>query len=58
VLVTANPGCLMQVTSAIERSATSGEGSPMGMAHTVEVLDASIRGLPVDSLVRAPAPTA
>ncbi len=41
VLVTANPGCLMQVTSAIERS-----GHPMGMAHTVEVLDASIRGAP------------
>jgi glycolate oxidase iron-sulfur subunit len=45
VLVTANPGCLMQVASAIERS-----GHPMGMAHTVEVLDASIRGLPVDTL--------
>ena len=45
VLVTANPGCLMQVTSAIERS-----GHPMGMAHTVEVLDASIRGLPAESL--------
>jgi len=29
----------MQVTSAIQRS-----GHPMGMAHTVEVLDASIRG--------------
>ncbi|CAN5672867.1 heterodisulfide reductase-related iron-sulfur binding cluster [soil metagenome] len=42
VLVTANPGCLMQVTSAIERS-----GHPMGMAHTIEVLDASIRGAPV-----------
>ena len=39
LLVTANPGCLMQVTSAIERS-----GHPMGMAHTVEVLDASIHG--------------
>jgi glycolate oxidase iron-sulfur subunit len=45
VLVTANPGCLMQVTSAIERS-----GHPMGMAHTIEVLDASIRGLPASSL--------
>jgi glycolate oxidase iron-sulfur subunit len=45
VLVTANPGCLMQVASAIERS-----DHPMGMAHTVEVLDASIRGLPVDTL--------
>lgn len=39
LLVTANPGCLMQVASAIERS-----GHPMGMAHTIEVLDASIRG--------------
>lgn len=45
VLVTANPGCLMQVTSAIERS-----GHPMGMAHTVEVLDASIRGLSAHTL--------
>jgi glycolate oxidase iron-sulfur subunit len=44
VLVTANPGCLMQVTSAIERS-----GHPMAMAHTVEVLDASIRGVPAAS---------
>lgn len=49
VLVTANPGCLMQVTSAIERS-----GRPMGMAHTIEVLDASIRGMPVESLTAAP----
>ena len=45
MLVTANPGCLMQVTSAIERS-----GHPMGMAHTVEVLDASIRGAPASTL--------
>jgi glycolate oxidase iron-sulfur subunit len=48
VLVTANPGCLMQVTSAIERS-----GHPMGMAHTIEVLDASIRGAPVSTFVPA-----
>jgi glycolate oxidase iron-sulfur subunit len=46
VLVTANPGCLMQVASAIERS-----GRPLGMLHTIEVLDASIRGTPADSLV-------
>jgi glycolate oxidase iron-sulfur subunit len=46
LLVTANPGCLMQVASAIERS-----GRPMGMAHTIEVLDASIRGLPASSLM-------
>jgi glycolate oxidase iron-sulfur subunit len=50
VLVTANPGCLMQVTSAIERQAEQG-GHPMGLAHTVEVLDASIRGLPAATLL-------
>ncbi|WP_235558721.1 glycolate oxidase subunit GlcF [Nocardioides sp. Leaf285] len=51
VLVTANPGCLMQVTSAIERS-----GHPMGMAHTIEVLDASIQG--AGAGVFAPTPAA
>jgi glycolate oxidase iron-sulfur subunit len=39
VLVTANPGCLMQVQSAMRRAGTS-----IALAHTVEVLDASIRG--------------
>ena len=52
VLVTANPGCLMQVASAIERS-----GHPMGMAHTIEVLDASIRGALVTTLFTAPSIT-
>ena len=52
LLVTANPGCLMQVASAIERS-----GHPMGMAHTIEVLDAAIRGLPVEALTRRNAPS-
>jgi glycolate oxidase iron-sulfur subunit len=51
VLVTANPGCLMQVTAAIERSASQAGGRPMGMAHTVEVLDASIRGRPAGSFL-------
>ncbi len=46
VLVTANPGCLMQVTSAIERS-----GHAMAMAHTIEVLDASIRGAPATTFL-------
>ena len=40
LLVTANPGCLMQVASAVARS-----GGSIAMAHTVEVLDASIRGI-------------
>ena len=50
LLVTANPGCLMQVSSAIERHAAENGSRPMGMAHTVEVLDASIRGTPVSAL--------
>lgn len=40
LMVTANPGCLMQVTSSLERM-----GHFIGSAHTIEVLDASIRGL-------------
>ncbi|HZI97436.1 MAG TPA: heterodisulfide reductase-related iron-sulfur binding cluster [Actinomycetales bacterium] len=47
LLVTANPGCLMQVAAALER-----RGARMPMAHTIEVLDASIRGLPVNELLR------
>jgi glycolate oxidase iron-sulfur subunit len=45
LLVTANPGCLMQVSSSLER-----QGTTIGLAHTIEVLDASIRGLPVSTL--------
>ncbi|MEU7901544.1 heterodisulfide reductase-related iron-sulfur binding cluster [Actinoplanes sp. NPDC049118] len=49
LLVTANPGCLMQVASAVRRL-----GGEIALAHTAEVLDASIRGLPVSALL-APA---
>jgi glycolate oxidase iron-sulfur subunit len=41
VLVTANPGCLMQIASAMGRS-----GGAVDLAHTAEILDASIRGAP------------
>jgi glycolate oxidase iron-sulfur subunit len=40
LLITANPGCLMQVDSALRR-----QGRTIALAHTVEVLDASIRGV-------------
>ena len=40
LLITANPGCLMQVDSALRR-----QGRSIAMAHTIEVLDASIRGV-------------
>ncbi|GGS47396.1 glycolate oxidase iron-sulfur subunit [Planobispora rosea] len=41
LLVSANPGCTMQITSAIRRSGAA----PIPVAHTAQVLDASIRGL-------------
>ena len=45
LLVTANPGCLMQVAASVARL-----GSRIDLAHTARVLDASIRGLSVDEL--------
>jgi len=50
LLVTANPGCLMQVASALRR-----RGGAIALAHTVEVLDASLRGLPATRLTGPPA---
>ncbi|MDQ1665529.1 MAG: glycolate oxidase iron-sulfur subunit [Actinomycetota bacterium] len=55
LLVTANPGCLMQVAAAFARR-NPGQ-SPMPMAHTIEVLDASLRGHPVTSLAPGSLPT-
>jgi glycolate oxidase iron-sulfur subunit len=42
VLVTANPGCLMQIAASAQRL-----GQHIALAHTVNVLDASIRGAPL-----------
>jgi glycolate oxidase iron-sulfur subunit len=41
LLVSANPGCTMQITSAIRRRGAQ----PIPVAHTAQVLDASLRGL-------------
>jgi glycolate oxidase iron-sulfur subunit len=46
LLVTANPGCAMQIASSLAAS-----GPPMPVAHIAEVLDASIRGADVTSLL-------
>ncbi|WP_078849607.1 (Fe-S)-binding protein [Streptomyces sp. NRRL F-5126] len=46
VMVTANPGCWMQVATTL---AAMGERMPV--AHTIQVLDASIRGVPVERLL-------
>jgi glycolate oxidase iron-sulfur subunit len=39
VLATANPGCLMQIRSALDRAGTS-----MRLAHPIQLLDQSING--------------
>jgi glycolate oxidase iron-sulfur subunit len=41
LLVSANPGCTMQITSAIRRRGAQ----EIPVAHTAQVLDASLRGL-------------
>jgi glycolate oxidase iron-sulfur subunit len=40
LLVSANPGCTMQIAAAMRRA-----GAPIRVAHTAEVLDASLRGV-------------
>jgi glycolate oxidase iron-sulfur subunit len=45
LLVTANPGCLLQIANSIDRA-----GRTLPMAHTAVVVDASIRGLGVGAL--------
>jgi glycolate oxidase iron-sulfur subunit len=50
LLVTANPGCLMQVAAAVRR-----RGGAIALAHTAQVLDASIRNLGADALTDRPA---
>ncbi|MGH3238794.1 MAG: (Fe-S)-binding protein [Spirillospora sp.] len=46
LLVAANPGCSMQIATALRR-----RGAAIAVAHTAQVLDASLRGLGRDALV-------
>lgn len=46
LLVAANPGCTMQISSALAE-----RGTAMPTAHTVEVLDASIRGVSIEAFL-------
>jgi glycolate oxidase iron-sulfur subunit len=41
LLISANPGCSLQIAAALRR-----QGRTIAVAHTAEVLDASLRGLP------------
>jgi glycolate oxidase iron-sulfur subunit len=45
VYASANPGCLVQVSQALRRT-----GRPLPALHPIELLDASIRGVPVGRL--------
>jgi glycolate oxidase iron-sulfur subunit len=47
VVVTGNPGCMMQLQTSL-----AGAGSKIPVKHTIELIDASIRGLPAESLRR------
>jgi glycolate oxidase iron-sulfur subunit len=46
LLVSANPGCAMQIAAALRA-----QGTPMPVAHVAQVLDASLRGLPPAALL-------
>ncbi|MFC7406217.1 (Fe-S)-binding protein [Georgenia alba] len=50
LLVTSNPGCLLQITDALAR-----QGKHISTAHMVLVLDASLRGKGVETLLDPPA---
>jgi glycolate oxidase iron-sulfur subunit len=45
VYVAANPGCLVQVSAALRRA-----GQPLPALHPVELVDASLRGIPAPEL--------
>ena len=50
VYASANPGCLVQVATALRRA-----GSPLPALHPIELVDASIRNIGAAGLLRRPA---
>ena len=47
VVATGNPGCILQMQAALAR-----QGQKNRVVHTIQLLDASIRGKPAESLLR------
>ena len=45
IVATGNPGCILQLHASLERA-----GHRIPVVHTIQLLDASIRGLPLDAL--------
>jgi glycolate oxidase iron-sulfur subunit len=52
LVISANPGCSLQIRAAMADTGAE----PPALVHIAEVLDASLRGLPVTSLTGRPAP--
>jgi glycolate oxidase iron-sulfur subunit len=52
LVISANPGCSLQIRAAMADAGAE----PPALVHIAEVLDASLRGLPVTSLTGCPAP--
>jgi glycolate oxidase iron-sulfur subunit len=48
VVATGNPGCLLQLTAALARS-----GKTIPVVHTIELVDASLRGIPPETFLAA-----
>jgi glycolate oxidase iron-sulfur subunit len=48
VYASANPGCLVQVATALRRA-----GSPLPALHPIELVDASIRNVGAAGLLRS-----
>jgi len=48
VYASANPGCLVQVATALRRA-----GGPMPAVHPIEIVDASIRNTGAAGLLRS-----
>ena len=47
LIVTSNPGCMLQIQASLKKM-----GHDVPMVHPMEVLDASLRGEPVEALLR------
>ena len=47
IIVTSNPGCMLQIQASLKKMGQGG----LPMVHPVEVLDASLRGEPVETLL-------
>ena len=48
VVVTGNPGCILQLRASLARA-----GTRVPVVHTIELLDASLRGQPLASLFKS-----